>query len=104
VTASTQQGWDVQQADRLRRLDNRTLEARTLNRTVRELSKHVGGDPTPPQLLPDQLGEVRRLPRGVRREAARRDRQGARAMPPLFGWDRSPPGTPARASVAVARG
>jgi hypothetical protein len=35
----------------LRRLDNRTLEARTLNRTVRELSEHVGGDPTPPQRL-----------------------------------------------------
>jgi hypothetical protein len=66
----------------LRRLDNWTLEARTLNRTVRELGEHVGDDPTPPQLLPDQSGEVRRLPRGVRLEAARRDRQGARAMPP----------------------
>ncbi len=33
----------------LRRLDNRTVEARSINRTVRELSEHVGGDPTPPQ-------------------------------------------------------
>jgi hypothetical protein len=71
----------------LKRLDNRTLAARTLNRTVRELSEHVGDDPTPPQLLPNSLGEVRRLPRGVRLEAAWRDRQGARgdAAPPLDG-------------------
>ena len=38
----------------LKRLDNRTLAARTLNRTVRELSEHVGDDPTPPQLLPTE--------------------------------------------------
>jgi hypothetical protein len=27
----------------LRRLDNRTVETRSMNRTVRELSEHVGG-------------------------------------------------------------
>jgi hypothetical protein len=35
----------------IKRLDNRTVEARTLNRAVRELSEHVGGAPTPAQRL-----------------------------------------------------
>jgi hypothetical protein len=35
----------------LKRLDNRTVEARSMNRTVRELSEYVGGAPTPAQRL-----------------------------------------------------
>jgi hypothetical protein len=35
----------------LHRLDNRTIEVRVLNRTVAELTAHVGGEPTPAQKL-----------------------------------------------------